>query len=147
MLPSPEQASSENAQIPVADPDKAKHPEDASSSLSSAAHRPEADPASSSVTHQSCTAAATSGSAGKQEQQSGVLPDDLSSAAAATAPASELSHEQAGAAAAEQDVQKLWRKQPILLDVQKECFSRLLLLPEILVDHLPDTYLAAVQRL
>jgi len=40
-----------------------------------------------------------------------------------------------------------WQRQPILLDVQKECFSRLLLLPEILMDHLPDTYLAAVQQL
>ena len=48
---------------------------------------------------------------------------------------------------AEEDEQKEWQAQPILLDVQKECFSRLLLLPEILVDHLPDTYLAAVQQL
>lgn len=37
--------------------------------------------------------------------------------------------------------------QPILLDVQKECFSRLLLLPEMITDHLPETYLAAVQQL
>lgn len=46
-----------------------------------------------------------------------------------------------------EEVQKVWQAQPILLDVQKECFSRLLLLPEILTDHLPDTYLAAVQQL
>lgn len=59
-----------------------------------------------------------------------------------------------GTASAEQDEDKaeeeeprMWQGQPILLDVQKECFSRLLLLPEILTDHLPDTYLAAVQQL
>ena len=48
---------------------------------------------------------------------------------------------------AEEEEPKVWQSQPILLDVQKECFSRLLLLPEILTDHLPDTYLAAVQQL
>lgn len=39
------------------------------------------------------------------------------------------------------------QSQPILLDVQKECFSRMLLLPEMITDHLPETYLAAVQQL
>ena len=48
---------------------------------------------------------------------------------------------------AEEEEPREWQSQPILLDVQKECFSRLLLLPEILTDHLPDTYLAAVQQL
>lgn len=48
---------------------------------------------------------------------------------------------------AEEEEARMWQGQPILLDVQKECFSRLLLLPEILTDHLPDTYLAAVQQL
>lgn len=48
---------------------------------------------------------------------------------------------------AEEEEPRVWQSQPILLDVQKECFSRLLLLPEILTDHLPDTYLAAVQQL
>ena len=48
---------------------------------------------------------------------------------------------------AEEEEPREWQSQPMLLDVQKECFSRLLLLPEILTDHLPDTYLAAVQQL
>ena len=51
------------------------------------------------------------------------------------------------ASTAVDEEQRVWQRQPILLDVQKECFSRLLLLPEILTDHLPDTYLAAVQQL
>lgn len=43
--------------------------------------------------------------------------------------------------------QAVWQSQPMLLDVQKECFSRMLLLPEMITDHLPETYLAAVQQL
>lgn len=36
---------------------------------------------------------------------------------------------------------------PRLLEVPKEAFSRLLLLPDMLSDHLPDSYLAVLQRL
>lgn len=43
--------------------------------------------------------------------------------------------------------QNVLQPQPILLDVKKECFSRMLLLPEMITDHLPETYLAAVQQL
>lgn len=66
-------------------------------------------------------------------------PDQASASAAASVEQDE--------GKAEEDEPKVWQSQPILLDVQKECFSRLLLLPEILTDHLPDTYLAAVQQL
>ena len=118
MLPSPDQPSSEDAHIPVADPDQATHPED--------------DPSSSS-------AAAASAPEGPQEQ-------NPASSSAADLPLSAAAVS-ASAVSPEEEVQKLWQKQQILLDVQKECFSRLLLLPEILVDHLPDTYLAAVQQL
>ena len=66
-------------------------------------------------------------------------PDQASVSAAASV---EQDEEKAG-----EEEPRVWQSQPILLDVQKECFSRLLLLPEILTDHLPDTYLAAVQQL
>ena len=117
MLPPPDQSSSEDAHVPVTNPDKAQHPED--------------HPSSSSGSALPSTAAAASASAGNHS---------------AAAPASAGSHAVTGTSA-EEEVQQLWQAQPILLDVQKECFSRLLLLPEILVDHLPDTYLAAVQQL
>lgn len=103
MLPAADQAPSHNAQVPVADPDTAQHPEDThTSGVQSAA---EASPPATA----------------------GALPGE--------------------GKADEAEEQRVWQSQPILLDVQKECFSRLLLLPEILTDHLPDTYLAAVQQL
>ncbi len=111
MLPPPEQPSSQDAHIAVADPDDAQHPED---SLSS-----------SSVFQQH---AASVPSALQEEQQ-------------------QSSADAVSAAEGGEEVRKVWQAQPILLDVRKECFSRLLLLPEILMDHLPDTYLAAVQQL
>ena len=113
MLPPPEQPSSQDAHIAVADPDDAQHPEDS--------------PSSSSVFQQH---AASAPSAVQEEQQ-----QQQSSANAVSA------------AEGGEEVQKVWQGQPIFLDVQKERFSRLLLLPEILMDHLPDTYLAAVQQL
>ncbi|KAL0036871.1 hypothetical protein WJX77_003190 [Trebouxia sp. C0004] len=107
MLPPPEQPSSQDAHIAVADPDDAQHPEES--------------PSSSLVFQQHAA------SVPSEQHQSSV--DAVS------------------AAEGSEEVQKVWQAQPILLDVQKECFSRLLLLPELLMDHLPDTYLAAVQQL
>ena len=112
MVPPPNQPSSQDAHIAVADPDDASHPEDNPSS-----------------------------------------PSDAQSPAAGAVSASEPAAQGQPPAAAEiasdkaEEEPKEWQAQPILLDVQKECFSRLLLLPEILTDHLPDTYLAAVQQL
>jgi hypothetical protein len=114
MLPPPEQPSSQDAHIAVADPDDAQHPEDT--------------PSSSSVFQQHAQHAASEPSALQGEQQ-------------------HSSADAVSAAEGREEVQKVWQAQPILLDVQKDCFSRLLLLPEILMDHLPDTYLAAVQQL
>lgn len=115
MLPPPDQPSSHDAHVAVADPDDARHPEE----------NPSSCPHSQSPAHVHSSAGAQSAS---EEAESG-------QSTAAAVPASE------------QEEQKEWQAQPILLDVQKECFSRMLLLPEILVDHLPDTYLAAVQQL
>ena len=115
MLPPSDQSSSEDAHVPVADPDTAQHPEDHPSSSSGTGLPPAAAAASASAASHPVAASASAGSR--------------------------------AATGTEEEVQKLWQAQPILLDVQKECFSRLLLLPEILVDHLPDTYLAAVQQL
>lgn len=92
------------------------------------AQHPEDFPSSLSVLQQH---AASISSALREEQQQQQQP-----------PAHVVSAAEGG-----EEVQKVWQAQPILLDVQKECFSRLLLLPEILTDHLPDTYLAAVQQL
>lgn len=103
MLPAPDQSPSQDAHVPVANPDNAQHPEEDThmSGIQSA--------------HQASLPAATSAEEDKDK--------------------------------AEEEEPRMWQGQPILLDVQKECFSRLLLLPEILADHLPDTYLAAVQQL
>ena len=119
MLPAPDQPSSQDAHVAVADPDDAQHPEDGPSSASMSA--------SQQSPHVQPTAGALSASEGRQ-------PQSLADAVPATE-------------GDEEAVQKDWQVQPMLLDVQKECFSRLLLLPEILTDHLPDTYLAAVQQL
>ncbi len=115
MLPPPEQPSSQDAHIAVADPDDAQHPEDS--------------PSSSSVFQQHAASVPSALQEEEQQQQQQSSVDAVS------------------AAEGGEEVQKVWQAQPILLDVQKECFSRLLLLPEILMDHLPDTYLAAVQQL
>lgn len=109
MLPAPDQLPSQDAHVPVADPDTARHPEEAQADMSG------------------MHSAAASAVSGTQAQDS--APD----------------LDRDGTAVDEE--QRVWQRQPILLDVQKECFSRLLLLPEILTDHLPDTYLAAVQQL
>ena len=100
MLPAPDQLPSQDAHVPVANPDHAQHPEE--------------------DTH-------------------------MSGVQSAAVPATTSGEEDEGRAEGEEP--RMWQGQPILLDVQKECFSRLLLLPEILTDHLPDTYLAAVQQL
>ena len=77
--------------------------------------------------------------------------DDATSASASASASASVSDEhlraEHGVGKAEKEEPRIWQTQPILLDVHKECFPRLLLLPEILVDHLPDTYLAAVQQL
>lgn len=119
MLPAPDQPSSQDAHVAVADPDDAQHPKDgpSSTSMSTSKQSPHVQP----------TASALSTAEGQQPQSS-------ADAVAATE-------------GDEEAVQKDWQAQPMLLDVQKECFSRLLLLPEIFTDHLPDTYLAAVQQL
>ena len=117
MVPPPGEASSRDAHVAVANPDDAQHPED----IQTPAPRP--GPRSAA---QDATGAMPTGEQARQREP-----------IAACNPAS------LRAAGGQTD----WQAQPILLDVQKECFSRLLLLPEILVDHLPDTYLAAVQQL
>lgn len=107
MLPAPDQEPSQDAHVPVADPDDAQHPEEAQADMSGM---------------NSATASAVSAT---QAAETATESDRI----------------------AVDEEQRVWQSQPILLDVQKECFSRLLLLPEILTDHLPDTYLAVVQQL
>ena len=121
MLPAPDQSSARDAHVAVADPDTAHHPED--STLADV--QPAADLSSGPQSAAALSASASGSSAAAKAPEDG----------------------EQDAEAAEEAEQRVWQAQPILLDVQKECFSRLLLLPEILTDHLPDTYLAAVQQL
>ena len=124
MLPAPDQSSAKDAHVAVADPETAQHPED----NTLAGIYPAADLSSG-------------------PESAGSLPASASDSPAAAQAPEEAEQDAEEAEEAEEADRKVWQAQPILLDVQKECFSRLLLLPEILTDHLPDTYLAAVQQL
>ena len=44
-------------------------------------------------------------------------------------------------------VQQLRRKEPAVLEVQRDTFERILLTTEMMNDHLPDSYVAAINQL
>lgn len=118
MIPPADQPSSQDAHVPVANPDDHQEPSEG------------ADPSSHS------------------HPQTDSSPPCLSTAAGGNGSFHRIGFvDDENANKSEEHAKKGWQPQPILLDVQKECFSRMLLLPEMITDHLPETYLAAVQQL
>lgn len=118
MIPPADQPSSQDAHVPVANPDDHQEPSEDSDPSSHTKPQTDSSPPTLGI------AAGGNGSF----HRIGFVDDE-------------------NADGVEAQAKKGWQPQPILLDVQKECFSRMLLLPDMITDHLPETYLAAVQQL
>ena len=57
------------------------------------------------------------------------------------------SHNAAGASSGRDDEAELRQQAPAMLDVDRRVFGRILLSPDSLSDHLPDTYLLYLRQL